>query len=71
MYIRTYLKVTFLRMGRKSRRKEMEVGCVREFLKENGFATVLCSAPVASGIIGGICLNSSAWGYVLTRGFYS
>lgn len=34
------------------------------------FAIVLCGAQFASGITVGICLKSSAWGYVLTCDFY-
>lgn len=48
---------------------------MRECVKENSirkmeFTIVLCRAQFASGITVGICLKSSAWGYVLTCDFY-
>lgn len=72
MYTGTYLKVMCLRMDRWRRNeKRYEVECVKEnSLRKMEFAIVLCGAQFASGITIGICLKSSAWGYVLTCDFY-
>lgn len=72
MYTGTYLKGMCLRMGRWRRNeKRGGMGDVKHnSLKKMECAIVLCRTQFASGITVGICLKSSAWGYVLTRDFY-
>lgn len=55
------------RKGERKKWEKMGVGCVKEsLLRKMGFPVVLWVVQFASGITGGICPKSRAWGCALT-----